>query len=60
VREGQQPDRILAPLCQRQIFPQELLLLLEATELKLVARYGDFDRGQFSGESLNQICLCSA
>jgi SAM-dependent methyltransferase len=60
VREDQQPDRILAPLCQRQIFPQELLLLLEATELKLVARYGDFDRGPFSGESLNQICLCSA
>src|SRR5512132_1222188 len=24
------------------------------------ARYGDFDLGPFSGESLNQICLCSA
>ena len=59
VREGQQSDRILAPLRQRQIFPQELLLLLEAAGLKLVARYGDFVRGPFSGESLNQVCLCS-
>jgi SAM-dependent methyltransferase len=60
VRHGQHPGRELAPLCQRQIFPQELLLFLETTGLKLVARYGDFDRGPFSGESLNQICLCSA
>jgi SAM-dependent methyltransferase len=60
VRQGEQPARTLAPLCQRQIFSQELLLLLDASGLKLVARYGDFDRGPFSGESLNQICLCSA
>jgi SAM-dependent methyltransferase len=60
VRHGEQPTRTLAPLCQRQIFPQELPLLLETAGLKLVARYGDFDRGPFSGESLNQVCLCSA
>jgi SAM-dependent methyltransferase len=60
VRQGEEPARTLAPLCLRQIFPQELLLLLEAAGLKLVARYGDFDRGPFSGESLNQVCLCSA
>ena len=60
VRHGEQHARILAPLRQRLIFPQELLLLLEAAGLKLVARYGNFDRGPFSGESLNQICLCSA
>ena len=60
VQQGEQPARTLAPLCLRQIFPQELLLLLEAAGLKLVARYGDFDRGPFSGESMNQICLCSA
>ncbi|HSA66520.1 MAG TPA: class I SAM-dependent methyltransferase [Methyloceanibacter sp.] len=59
VRQGEQSARTLAPLCLRQIFPQELLLLLEAAGLKLVARYGDFDRGPFSGESLNQVCLCS-
>jgi Methyltransferase domain len=56
VRHGEKSARILAPLCQRQIFPQELLLLLETAGLKLMARYGDFDRGPFSGESLNQIC----
>ncbi len=60
VRHGGQPARMMAPLCQRQIFPQELPLLLETAGLRLVARYGDFDRGPFSGESLNQICLCSA
>ena len=60
VRHSEQPARKMAPLCQRLIFPQELLLLLEAAGLKLVARYGDFDRGPLSGESLNQICLCSA
>ena len=60
VRQGEQPARTLAPLSLRQIFPQELLLLLEVAGLKLVARYGDFDRGPFSGESPNQLCLCSA
>jgi SAM-dependent methyltransferase len=60
VRHGEQHAQPLAPHRQRLIFPQELLLLLEAAGLKLLARYGDFDRGTFSGESLNQICLCSA
>ncbi len=60
VRHNGQPARTLSPHRQRLIFPQELLLLLETAGLKLVARYGDFDRGPFSGESLNQICLCSA
>jgi hypothetical protein len=60
VQYGEQHARSLAPLRQRLIFPQELLLLLETAGLKLMARYGDFDRGPFSGESLNQICLCSA
>jgi hypothetical protein len=64
VRHGEQHARPLAPLRQRLIFLQELLLLLllllEAAGLKLMARYGDFDQGPFSGESLNQICLCLA
>jgi hypothetical protein len=60
VRHNGQPARTLSPHRQRLIFPQELLLLIEAAGLKLMARYGDFDRGLFSGRSLNQICLCSA
>ena len=59
VRHGATYPHPGAPLLATD-FSQELLLLLEAAGLKLVARYGDFDRGPFSGESLNQVCLCSA
>ncbi len=47
----------LAPLALRQIFPQELELLLQASGLRLTARYGDFARRPLSADSLNQICL---
>jgi SAM-dependent methyltransferase len=49
--------REFAPIILRQIFPQELLLLLEAAGLELAARYGDFDRNPLTGDSLNQVCL---
>jgi hypothetical protein len=41
------------------IFPQELLILLKAVGLNLVARYGDFSRAPFGASSLNQICLAA-
>lgn len=47
----------LSPLMLRQIFPQELPLLLEAGGLRLLERYSDFERGPFHSDSANQICL---
>jgi hypothetical protein len=38
--------RDVAPLRLRQIFPQELPLLLEASGLELAARHGDFAGGR--------------
>lgn len=49
--------RVLAPLALRQIFPQEVPLLLEAGGLRLVRRYGNFERGPFCGDCPNQICV---
>jgi len=47
----------LAPLVQRQFFPHEIPLLLEAANLDLVARYGDFARNPLASWSLNQVCV---
>jgi hypothetical protein len=47
----------LAPLRLRQIFPQELLLLLEAAGLELLARYGGFEKTPLTAASLNQVCI---
>jgi hypothetical protein len=47
----------LAPLELRLLFPQELIILLQAVGLNLVARYGDFSRGPFEASSRHQICL---
>ena len=55
-----QPIREFAPIILRQIFPQELLLLLEAAGLELAARYGDFDRNPLTGDSMNQVCVARA
>ena len=60
VREPGAAVRDLAPLALRQIFPQELSLLLAASGLELVERYGDFARNPLDGTSLNQICLARA
>lgn len=51
-RQGTQVSLVL-----RLFFPQELLLLLRAAGLELVARYGDFDRNPLSARGLNQVCL---
>jgi SAM-dependent methyltransferase len=60
VREPKVGVREVAPLRLRQIFPQELPLLLEASGLELAARHGDFDGNPLTGESLNQICVALA
>ncbi|HEV2513867.1 MAG TPA: class I SAM-dependent methyltransferase [Devosia sp.] len=46
------------PLELRQIFPQELPLLLEAGGLRLIERFGDFERGPLTAASHRQVCLC--
>jgi len=57
VREPGLEVREVAPLRLRQIFPQEVPLLLEAAGLELAARFGDFAKNPLTGASLNQICL---
>jgi SAM-dependent methyltransferase len=48
------------PLELRQIFPQELPLLLEASGLRLSERFGDFDRAPLTAGSHRQVCVCAA
>lgn len=57
---GERDLREIGPLRIRQIFPQELLLLLEATGFELAARYGDFGGGALTSASLNQVCVVRA
>lgn len=54
---GQLESR-MAPVELRQIFPQELPLLLQACGLGLQARYGDFSRRPFTSRSPHQVCVC--
>jgi len=42
------------------IFPQELLLLLDAAGFRVDARYGEFTREPFQSCSPRQVCICSA
>lgn len=44
----------------RQIFPQELPLLLELGGLRLESRYGEFDRSPLTGSSRRQVCVAVA
>lgn len=48
------------PLELRQIFPQELPLLLEASGLRLIERFRDFERGPLTAASHRQVCVCAA
>jgi SAM-dependent methyltransferase len=43
----------------RVIFPQELLLLLDAAGFRVDARYGEFTREPFASSSPRQVCICS-
>jgi Methyltransferase domain len=44
----------------RVIFPQELLLLLDAAGFRVEARYGEFTREPFTSSSPRQVCICAA
>jgi SAM-dependent methyltransferase len=46
------------PLQMRVIFPQEMPLLIAAGGLRLVERFGDFDRSPFVAGSPRQVCVC--
>jgi SAM-dependent methyltransferase len=52
------PDFLVMPIHLRPIFPRELPLLVESAGLRVVARYGDFDRSAFDRDSRRQICVC--
>lgn len=52
------PDFRHTPLAMRQIYPQELPLLLERGGFKLLERFGDFDRSALTGQSVRQVCIC--
>ncbi|MCA6120553.1 class I SAM-dependent methyltransferase [Bradyrhizobium sp. WSM 1704] len=43
----------------RSIFPQEMPLLIAAGGMRLVERFGDFDRRPLTTESCRQICVCA-
>ena len=45
-------------ISMRQIYPQELLLLLHRSGLEPISRFGDFDRRPLTADSWRQICLC--
>jgi len=54
------PDAWVVPLDLRNIFPQELPLLLAAGGLELKSRAGDLFEPAFHSESRSQVCLCQA
>jgi SAM-dependent methyltransferase len=57
---GNRKDFRHTPLELRQIFPQELPLLVASGGLRLVERFGDFERGALTAKSWRQVCVCSA
>jgi SAM-dependent methyltransferase len=55
-----EPDFVVSSVEVRSFFPQELPFLLEAGGLRLVERYGDFERAPFTSETPTQVCICEA
>ena len=53
------PDFRVIEYTLRVIFPQELLLLLDAAGFRVDARYGEFTREPFTSSSPRQVCICS-
>src|SRR5262245_42157261 len=51
-------DLVVIPLHLRQLFPQELPLLIESGGFRLLDRYGDYDRSTLGRDSPRQICIC--
>jgi hypothetical protein len=54
------PDAWVIPLALRNIFPQELPLLLAAGGFHLKSRMGDLSQTPFDSTSRSQVCLCEA
>jgi SAM-dependent methyltransferase len=54
------PDAWVLPLQLRNIFPQELPLLLAAGGFQLKSRMGDLSQMPFDSSSRLQVCLCQA
>src|SRR5262249_126052 len=52
------PDAWVLSLELRNIFPQELPLLLPAGGFHLKSRMGDLDQTPFHSNSRSQVCLC--
>jgi SAM-dependent methyltransferase len=52
------PDFRHTTLHMRQIFPQELPLLLVSVGFRLIERFGDFDRSPLTNHSWRQVCIC--
>jgi hypothetical protein len=42
----------------RSIFHQELSLLLTLGSLRVVERFGDWNRGPFTADAALQLCVC--
>lgn len=53
------PDFRQTWLTMRQIYPQELPLLLERGGFRLVDRFGGFDRSPLTGTSMRQVAICA-
>jgi ubiquinone/menaquinone biosynthesis C-methylase UbiE len=51
------PDFLVTPMHLRQIFPQELTLLVDRAGLRFAERYGYFDRSPFPSRG-KQVCVC--
>ncbi|MCK1423694.1 class I SAM-dependent methyltransferase [Bradyrhizobium sp. 180] len=47
-----------AALPMRCIFPQEMPLLVASGGLRVIARFGDFDRRPLTAGSMRQVCVC--
>jgi len=54
------PDAWTLDLALRNIFPQELPLLLAAGGFDLKSRVGELDQRPFDSNSRSQVCLCQA
>jgi SAM-dependent methyltransferase len=58
VSRQDEPDAWVMPVQVRSIFPQELPLLIAASGLQLLNRFGDVSRQPFQSASPRQVCLC--
>lgn len=56
----EKPDAWILPLDLRNIFPQELPLLLAAGGFHLKSRVGEVHETSFHSNSRSQVCLCQA